>query len=140
MRFSMTCLTALILASSLGGCQYGATKAPTPDLRIQLVPSADGREMRAVAPDCIGWQDAANSPNVNQRMPHLGCASARNLAAQVERPMDLVKPKGLGLPDATLSASSVSAYRQGKTKALIDPNAESPLNDSSTGAGSTESP
>lgn len=134
MRLITPFLSALVLLTALAGCQQ--TMAPRPDYRIKLMPSADGRTMTAIPPECPSWQDVRNSPNVNQRMPQMGCATARNLAAQVARPMDLVKARKLGSADATVSAGSISAYRAGKTKALIDPNAEAPTADMTTGAGS----
>ncbi len=137
MSLIKTSLSAFVLVTALSACQMASyNHAPRPDYRIKLMPSADGRTMVAVPPKCIDWQETENSENVNQRMPQMGCASARNLAAQIYRPMDLVKPNALGDADATVSAGSISAYRAGKTKALIDPNADAPASDTTTGAGS----
>lgn len=137
MRILTPYLSALVLIASLSGCNsILPTHAPTPDYRIQVVPSASGRSYVAKAPECPKWGTVMNTPNVNQRMPQIGCANARNLAAQIERPMDLIKPRPLGPPDTTVSAGSISAYRAGKTKALIDPNADAPITETSTGTGS----
>jgi len=129
----------ILTMTTLAGCQITPfTSAPNPDYRIRVIPSADGRNYTIEKPNCPNWSDVQNSVDVNQRMPQLGCATARNLAAQIDRPMDLVKPRKLGAPDATISAGSISAYRSGKTKALINPNAEAPTVDMTTGTGSAQ--
>ncbi len=125
------CTFALVIA--LGGCEAG----PKPDNRIKLVPSADGRSTIAVPPECLNWQSAATSPLENHAWPQYGCAQARNLAAQVERPEDLIEGKQMGGADGVVSAASVQNYRAGKTKALIDAKADAPIAQAATGTGGT---
>lgn len=127
------CLTGLVLLAALGGCETG----PKPDHRIKLMPSADGKRTIAVPPECLSWHDAATGPLENQPWPQYGCAQARNLAAQVERPEDLMQGKPLGPADGVMSAASIQNYRAGKTKALIDAKSDAPIAQVATGAGAT---
>lgn len=125
------CSLALLLA--LGACETG----PKPDNRIKLVPSANGRSTMAVPPECLSWHDAATGPLENQAWPQYGCSYARNLAAQVERPEDLIEGRPMGSGDGVLSAASIQNYRAGKTKPLIDAKADAPVAQAATGAGAT---
>ena len=127
------CLTSLALLLSLAACEI----APRPDNTIKLMPSADGKRTVPVPPECLSWHDYANGPLENQPWPQYGCAQSRNLAAQVERPQDLMEGKALGPGDAVLSASSVQNYRAGKTKALIDAKSDAPIAQMPTGTGTT---
>ncbi|MGE4351681.1 MAG: CpaD family pilus assembly lipoprotein [Bdellovibrionales bacterium] len=126
-------LLGVTLAVSLGGCD---TTPQHPDYRVKLVPNASKTQALAIPPECVSWSDA-NSPFENHRMPQLGCAQARNLAAQVERPEDLIEPHKLGSGDAVLAASSIQNYRAGKARALMDAKSEAPIAQASTGTGST---
>ncbi|MDD3181254.1 MAG: CpaD family pilus assembly lipoprotein [Alphaproteobacteria bacterium] len=129
------CLSCLVLLAVLGGCD--TTMGPKPDNRIKLMPSADSKRTIAVPPECLSWHDAANDPLANTPTPQYGCATARNLAAQVERPEDLAEGKPLGTGDGVLSAASIQNYRAGRTKPLIDAKADAPLAQTPTGAGAT---
>lgn len=135
MRRSSLCLTtsSLALLLTLSACVTG----PTPDKRIKLMPSADGKRTIAVPPECLSWHDAASEPYENVSLPQYGCASARNLAAQVERPEDLIAGRELGKADAVVSAASVQDYRAGRTKALFDADNEAPVASMPTGSGAT---
>jgi hypothetical protein len=127
------CLVCLAVTTLLGACEV----APSPDHTIKLMPSADGKRTIAVPPECLSWHNYANGPLENQPWPQYGCAQARNLAAQVERPEDLVAGKPLGSGDAVLSSASIQNYRAGKTKALIDAKSDAPIAQTPTGAGAT---
>ncbi len=107
-------------------CLTGCEATPAPDYRIRLVPSIKESGSVAVPPDCPSWTTTALGDNENTITPQLGCAAARNLAAQVERPEDLIAEKTLGKADGTLAAASMNNYRAGKTRALIDAKAEAP--------------
>ena len=107
------------------------------DYSIKLVPSANGKAVLAVPPECIN-QDTLLDPWDNGISPQFGCAVSRNLAMQVETPSDLTDPKELGHPDAVLSSASIIDYRAGMTKQLIDAKAEAPSSSTNTtGAGAT---
>lgn len=124
-KIGLACST-LILSSLLGACH---TTTPTPhvDTRIKLMPSADGKKMIALPPECGQWQDQLGDPWQNNPWPNFGCATARNLAVAVETPEDLITPHQLGEADGVTTASAVDRYRAGKTKPLIDAKAESPV-------------
>ncbi len=121
----------ILVLTALTACQT----APVPDYRIQLMPSADGRSVIAVPPECPSWASVSNAPHEGGTAAQYGCSQARNLAAMVERPEDLISPRPLGAPDGVVTAGSITAYRTGKTKALIDVNEAAPVNDITTGAG-----
>lgn len=113
---------------------------PKPDHRIKLVNTYDGRGVQAVPPECLSWAEHQPSTSENHPWPQYGCAMARNLAMQVERPEDLIEPKDLGSANATVTAAAQSRYQAGKTTPLIDPNKQEPLEikkmeDKRTGGG-----
>lgn len=116
-------LIGLSLVALLGACDGTSVN---PDYRVKLVPSADGKQTLAIPPECPSWRDVKSGPQANEPWPQYGCAQARNLAAQVERPEDLATPRALGQADGVVTANSIQNYRTGKTKALIDAKAEAP--------------
>lgn len=121
MRSSSLAFPAFLLLFVLGGCM-----TTTPDYRIKLMSSPDGTV--AVPPECPSWADAeTGSPLNNGPSPLFGCASARNLAAQVARPEDLIEGRDLGAPDAVAASAAVARYRAGKTTPLINPGAPAPV-------------
>lgn len=132
--YALTFLTGLLL----GGC---AENPPTPDYRIKVMPHPAGQGSLAIPPECPSWTTyGAGDPLDNQPWPTYGCAQARNLAAQVERPEDLTEGRASSPADAVVSASTIARYRAGKTTPLIDPNANAPsqivrMEDSRVGGG-----
>ena len=126
-------LSSLALVTLLAACGT----SPTPDYRIKLMPSADGKSTIAVPPECASWHAENNSPLENLNGRQFGCAAARNLAAQVEDPNDLIESDKLGKPDGTVAAASINDYRAGRTKPLIDAMAAAPTVSAPTGAGAT---
>jgi len=125
MRFSAPTLTlsALVLVTLLGGCEI----APKPDYRIKVMPAPDGHGFVAIPPECLSWYEyGTGGPSENMPWPSYGCAEAKNLAAMVDRPEDLIEGKPLGPADPVVSAAAISRYQAGKTTPLIDPNADAP--------------
>ncbi len=124
MRYdSIPFLCAAALAVLLGGCET----APNPDYRVKVVDDPSGKGTIALPPECLNWHDyETGSAFENVLSPTFGCATARNLAAQVERPEDLIESKPMGAPDPVVSAAAISRYQAGKTTPLIDPNATKP--------------
>jgi hypothetical protein len=117
---------ALLLAVlSLNGCAEFTATTPAPDNTIKLVRSPDG-SLVALPPDCPDWRTAAIGPAENTPWPQYGCANARNLAAQIARPEDLIQGRDSGPANGETTASSVDRYIHGNTKPLIDPNAAAP--------------
>ncbi|MFA6279394.1 MAG: CpaD family pilus assembly lipoprotein [Bdellovibrionales bacterium] len=129
-RYLFSTLAVLVLLS-------GCAATPAPDMRIKLMLSADGSHLVPVPPECASWREAANTPLENQNAPQYGCAEAKNLAAQVERPEDLVQGQPLGSADGTFAAASVGSYHAGRTKPLIDAWSAAPVAAASSSSGGT---
>lgn len=113
----------------VGGCEalqnpFAYSRAP--DYRIRLTEDPDGR-LQAVPPECPSWRTESNSFLQNEPWPQYGCANARTLAAMIERPEDLLEGRELGPASGTVTAQSIRRYNEGKTTALIDPNAKAPV-------------
>lgn len=141
MRLSSSFLcSACLLATLLGGC----STPPDPDYRVKIMPSPNGKGAEAIPPECLNWHDyEVGSPLENVTRPTFGCASARNLAAQVAQPEDLIEGKPLGSADPVVSAAAMSRYQAGRTTPLIDPNKQAPaqvikMEDARVGGGSVK--
>lgn len=123
MRHTSTLLMLSALALLLGGCET----PPRPDYRIKVMPSPTGKGVIAIPPECLSWHEyGAGDPQENTPWPTFGCAEAKNLAAMVDDPNDLIEGKPLGEADPVVSAAAIARYQAGKTTPLIDPNAEAP--------------
>ncbi len=129
---------SLLLLIALGGC-LSATTA-TPDYRVRIAQTPDGKAV-ALPPECLEWSEhGLGAAWGNDSAPPLGCAQARNLAAQIDRPEDLIEGKERGAADPVAASASIARYRAGKTVPLIDPNKTAPTatvkpEDSRTGGG-----
>lgn len=132
--FSRLTLTSFSLVVLLCACDT----SPTPDYRIRLMPSADGKSMVAVPPECASWHFENNSRLENLNGRQFGCAAAHNLAAQVDNPNDLIEGDKLGKTDGTFTAATIRDYRMGKSKSLIDPQVDSPVASTPTTSGVTQ--
>jgi hypothetical protein len=117
------------------GCEDLNRTTPAPDQTIKIAPSLDGKHSLAIPPECPNWRTADLSPFENQPLPQFGCANARNLAAMVDRPEDLVSGRDSGDANGAVAAAGMQLYLQGKTAAFIDPNATSPTAQTATRAG-----
>lgn len=131
----------LLLAFALTGCMTDS--APNPDYRIKVMYAPDGRPI-AVPPECLDWRtyDSGTSED-NVPAPTFGCATARNLAAQIANPEDLIEGKPIGSPDPVVSSAAVKRYQAGKTTSLINPNDNTPgtvikMEDSRVGGGDSK--
>lgn len=131
-RLKFSLLSATFLVVALSGCG-----TPSPDYRIRVMSSADERTVVAVPPECPNWREYGNTPNENHYGVQFGCASARNLAAQVANKDDLIKGAPLGGSDGTYTAATINNYRAAKTKPLIHAWSEAPTASQATGAGTT---
>jgi hypothetical protein len=116
MRFA-----GLILVTSVLGLAGCGPTTPSPDYAIRVVPSSDGRSAMAIPPDCPRWSDNENNFFDNQPFPQFGCADARNLAAMVERPEDLLHGRELGPASGVLTAGSIVRYNNNQTRGLLSP-------------------
>ena len=124
------CFTLLAALFALAAC--GAT--PTPDYAIKLSPAPDGHGLVATQPACPSWHDVALAADENVAWPQFGCATARNLAAQVERPSDLVRGRPTEPANPEKTAAAMERYLANQTTPLIDPNAAAPVAPVSSGS------
>ncbi len=134
-------LTTLLLPTLLGGCETFSTPSPRPDHRIRVIKGPNGTI--AVPPECTPWQEGWGDDTENSPWPSFGCAQARNLAAQIENPDDLIEGRKLAPADAVTNSAAIARYRSGKTTPLINPNEEKPLEikkmtDKRVGGGESE--
>lgn len=129
MRLSLCLALCSVAVFLLGGCEEAWNNpfemSSTPDYRIKLMTRPDGR-LEAIPPECPSWRTENNSPWQNDPWPQYGCANARNLAAMVEQPEDLIVGRALDPASGSRAAYSIKRYNEGKTAALIDPNAKAP--------------
>lgn len=88
-----------------------------PDYAIRVVPTAQGGV--ALAPACPSYAAETANPFDNQPMPQFGCADARNLAAMVERPNDLVQPQDIGPMRGVAAVGAERRYDNNQTRGLI---------------------
>ena len=137
MQSSCRLLVLAFAAFLLCGCEEVFPTAPTPDYTIRLMPTAGGRGLVAVPPECPDWRTTNNGSLENAPWPQFGCANTRNLAAMVERPEDLIEGRDFGLANAETTASTMGRYITNNTKSLVDPNAQAPT--AQTTAGSSNS-
>src|ERR1700733_9297714 len=100
----------------LGACSI----TPTPDYAIKVVPAADGHPAQAIPPTCPRWSDNDLNFFDNQPLPQFGCADARNLAMEVERPEDLLQGRNPGPSRGVISAGNIMRYDNNQTRGLID--------------------
>jgi hypothetical protein len=110
-------LLAFAATISLGACET----MPKPDYTIRVVPSADGKTMVAMPPDCPSWSDNPATTLDNQTLPQYGCANARNLATMVDQPSDLIKGRPLDPARGVISGGTIVRYDNNQTRGLIYP-------------------
>ncbi len=70
--------------------------------------------LQAVAPDCQLKWDNLSSTNSNEVSKHFGCANARNMAAMLADPRDLLNPRAMTPADAGRRAVVLDRYRLGQ--------------------------
>lgn len=73
----------------------------------------------AVTNPCGEWSDNFNPPLEQSDYYNFGCASQANLGAMLEDPRDLVRPRGMGQPDAGRRAQVLANYRLGEPTATL---------------------
>ena len=111
-RFLVLACLAFLGACTTPASEETAYKA-APDFTIKVQRTEQG-ELRAIPPNCPGWGMDVPPDWMNSPMPMLGCATARNLAAMIADPADLVNPKDSHTADATAAAASIQRYRRGE--------------------------
>lgn len=73
--------------------------------------------LEAVTNPCGTWNDRTNPSPDRTDYYNFGCASQSNLGAMLADPRDLVRPRGVGFPDAGRRAEVLARYRRGEVTA-----------------------
>lgn len=96
--------------AAVAGSTYDATANPNAPIIISF------SRYEAQAPECAPlWeQDLAHQSN-NQAWASFGCATQANLAAMIEDPADLMRPRAEDPRDSTRRGVVMDAYRAGET-------------------------
>ncbi|MCX7359997.1 MAG: CpaD family pilus assembly protein [Alphaproteobacteria bacterium] len=98
------------------GVSYAAIAGSTRDAGGEMLPIlVSFNRFEAQAPDCapLYEQDLAHQSN-NQPWSSFGCATNFNLAAMVEDPADLVRPRDAAARDSERRDTVMDAYRAGE--------------------------
>ena len=103
----------------VAGCADPYPPTLRPDYTIHVVSTPKGDV--AIPPACPSWTVSQPDPFDNQLFPQYGCATARNLALEVERPDDLVQGRQLGPERGVNAVGSIRRYDNNQTRGLIDP-------------------
>lgn len=117
---------SLLIASSLlvlSACESLYAPTPRADYTIRVVSSPQGSI--AIPPECLSWNDAVVNPFDNQPLPQFGCATARNLASQIDNPKDLVEGRSLGDARGVVSVGAIRRYDNDQTRGLLLPATDS---------------
>lgn len=88
--------------------------------------------VEAVTNTCGTWNDRFNPSAERTDYYNFGCASQSNFGAMLADPRDLVRPRGVGYPDAGRRATVLAAYRSGQ------PTATTPSEESSASVAEVE--
>ena len=75
--------------------------------------------LEAVTNACGSWADSFNPPLEQSDYYNFGCASQANFGAALADPRDLVRPRGVGHPDAGRRAEVLAAYRRGQPTGTV---------------------
>ncbi|MBX9575021.1 MAG: CpaD family pilus assembly protein [Caulobacteraceae bacterium] len=94
-------------ASSLTVEAYGA-----PDARAPVLVGFE--TVQAVIPNCAAERGTLNGRVSNGPSPGLGCSVNANLAAQIDDPRDIVRPRGMTPSDSGRAAVVFASYRAGE--------------------------
>jgi pilus assembly protein CpaD len=118
----MTKRSLILMTSGLLTLAACADPTPHPDYAIRVIPTASGGV--AIPPACPSWSTSVSNPLDNQPVPQFGCATARNLAAMVERPNDLIQGRTMGDARGVTAVGAVRRYDNDQTRGLIIPGTE----------------
>jgi pilus assembly protein CpaD len=73
--------------------------------------------VEAVTNTCGTWNDRFNPSHERNDYYNFGCSSQANFGAMLADPRDLVRPRGVGYPDAGRRAEVLARYRRGEITA-----------------------
>ena len=80
---------------------------------------------KAETKPCGNWSKNVAKDAFNGSSPNFGCASQSNLAALVEDPLDLAKPREVDPADPARRATVLSKYRAGVSTGTVRTEEES---------------
>lgn len=105
----MSLVEAGVSYAAIAGSTYDAAGAASAPIVLTFT------RYDAQAPDCAPlWeQDLAHQSN-NQAWASFGCATQANLAAMIEDPADLLRPRDMDPRDSNRRATVMEAYRAGE--------------------------
>ncbi len=115
--FLVPCLMAV------AACSGWYPPTARPDYAIRVAPTADGHG-EATPPTCPSWTTEAVNPFDNQPYPQYGCATAKNLAAMIERPNDVVEGRGLANQRGVTAVGAIRRYDSNQARGLVMPAAD----------------
>lgn len=73
--------------------------------------------LEAITNRCGDWSDRANPALQQNDYYNYGCATQANFGAMLQDPRDLIRPRGVGYPDAGRRAEVLARYRRGEPTA-----------------------
>jgi pilus assembly protein CpaD len=103
---------------------YALVRAGVPQGRIVVAPYHVGDHSRlgslrlsylrvkAVAPRCGVWPEGSESDFRNSQLHNFGCAYQQNLAAMVDNPADLVRPRPMDPANGARRANVITTYAE----------------------------
>jgi len=71
-------------------------------------------KLKAKAPDCGIWPEDIGRTTTDRSYYNFGCAQQQNLAAMIENPADLVRPRDMTAADGAQRARIIDQYRAGQ--------------------------
>jgi pilus assembly protein CpaD len=81
-------------------------------------------KLKAHAPDCGIWPEDIGRTTTDRSYYNFGCAQQQNLAAMIENPADLVRPRDMTAADGAQRARVIDQYRQGQNSSSDLPTRE----------------
>jgi len=132
---------SLAIAFALAALLLAGCGAPTltPDYTVKVATTPDGK-LVAIPPPCPSWSQYQRNVFDNQPDPQFGCATARNLAAMVDNPEDLLQAHKLGPARGITTAGSILRYDRDQTRGLIYPSSSVDTSVDTTTAPTSASP
>ncbi|MBV8594281.1 MAG: hypothetical protein JOZ27_08285, partial [Caulobacteraceae bacterium] len=99
-----------------------AERGYRPQIRVAELAPGDVRltveTYVAEVPDCPNWSKPPGNDPANTLHSDFGCATAKNLAAMVADPRDLVAPREMGPPVGDPAVAGVDRYRHDRVEPL----------------------
>ena len=81
-------------------------------------------KLKAHAPECGIWPEDIGRTTTDRSYYNFGCAQQQNLAAMIENPADLVRPRDMTSADGAQRARVIDEYRAGQDSSTEFPSRE----------------